>query len=255
MCGSGALTLSRKDYALDHQIRAAAAAYLASFTARFAPLHPEAVAASLATLAAWSGEYVDRQSQGALAMVPDLKTHYLFYVVCNCVFYVLCFRPACAAPSLRPALAKVLGCGLNPLLFVLGGIRDELVAVEGVDRVLDTEAVQRKMADNRRLLVASNIEFAMEFPFDPYLLPRGEMRLAEFYQSWEGEEDQDVDEEDDGNGESSEGEDDSECVAMSLGTPVMAHNALTGGSLTELQKGEVSFQSYSSGNNSPNPIF
>jgi hypothetical protein len=246
-----------KDYALDHQIRAAAAAYLASFTARFAPLHPEAVAASLVTMVAWSGEYVDRQSQGALAMTPDLKTHYLFYVVCNCVFYVLCFRPTCASPSLRQTLAKVLGCGLNPLLFVLGGIRDELVAVDGVEQVLDTEAVQRKMADNRRLLVASNVEFSMEFPFDPYLLPRGEMRLAEFYQSWEGEEDQDVEEEDDDpNGESSEGEEDSECVAMSLGTPVMSsHSALTGASLTEFQKGEMSFQSYSSGNNSPNPIF
>ncbi len=246
-----------KDYSLDHQIRAAAAAYMASFNARFVRLHPETVSASLAIVAAWTSEYVDRHSSSAVHMQPDLKTHYLFYVVCNCIFYVLCFRPACAPANLRQTLNKVLGCGLNPLLFVLAGVREELFSIEGIESVLDMDAVRQKTADNRRLLVASNIEFSMDFPFDPYLLPRGGARLTEFYQNWKGEEDQDDDDDDDDDDDEEDddandgSEDNSEqCVAMSLGTPVINAPHLTGGSLSELQRSEHAFQSYSSGNSS-----
>jgi hypothetical protein len=129
--------------------------------------------------------------------MPDLKTHYLFYVVCNCIFYVLCYRASSAPFSLKQSLKTVLACSLNPLLFVLGGVRDELLEIDGVERVLDVESVSQKLVDNRRLLIATNVEFSMDFPFDPYLLPRGERRLAVVYNHWKGREEADEDEDDD----------------------------------------------------------
>lgn len=257
-----------RDFSLDHQIRAAAAAYIASFLARFGRLQPEAIASSLSTVAAWGVEYVARHESAKVSQLPDLKTHYLFYVVCNCMFYVLCYRASTAPASLKPALKSVLGCSLNPLLFVLSGVRDELLDIAEVDRVLDVESVRARLQDNRKLLVASNVEFSMEFPFDPYLLPRGERRLAVVYNHWRGHDDDNNHDDDDENDDdddqrpasesslsgseiSSDGSDESDysdsCVAMSLGnTPVFS--SLTGTSLHELQRGGELLQSVSSGN-------
>jgi hypothetical protein len=62
-----------RDFSLDHQIRAAAAAYIASFLARFSRLQPEAIATSLSAVAAWSVE---------------LSIQLLFL---RCVFLLICF--------------------------------------------------------------------------------------------------------------------------------------------------------------------
>ena len=215
--------------------------------------------------------YVSRHESAKVSQLPDLKTHYLFYVVCNCMFYVLCYRASTAPSSLKPALKSVLGCSLNPLLFVLSGVRDELLDIADVDRVLDVESVRSRLLDNRRLKVASNVEFSMEFPFDPYILPRGERRLAVVYNHWRGTggqgDDDDDDDDDDQEGgappsdsSSTSGsesdisdnsdesdESDSDVVAMSLGnTPVFS--SLTGTTLHELHRGGEYFQSVSSGN-------
>lgn len=236
-----------RDYSRDQKIRAAAAAYIGSFVSRFGRLNPESIASALTVLSDWAREYLERLQPGA---VPDARTHHLFYVVCNCIFYIVCFRPQAAPSGFGYQITRIVDGCLNPLLFTLPRVREELEAVSVMHKLIDVSFLRTKLASNRGLISGlEGANFTVPYPFDPYQLSKGDTRLAPFYHQWnEAESDVPVIR---STGESGsvpcsdmEEEEGDEPRAMSLGTPLT-------GSFSELFRADFGNSNLSSSNNSP----
>lgn len=74
-----------RDFSLDHQMRAAAAAYIASFLARFARLQPETVANTLSAVATWSVELSTSNIMFILSFLVcvDFVSFFVWQVCCS----------------------------------------------------------------------------------------------------------------------------------------------------------------------------
>jgi len=237
-----------KDPSLDQQVRSTAATYVGSFVARFNGLEHGAIVVCLGELTEWCRGYVNGLNPNNRN--PDLKVHYLFYIITNCIFYILLFRPQCAPLGMMFEMSNLVDSSLNPLLFIIPDVREELCSVDSLEEVLDIPKINDKLDENKgRIIAMNNAGFTFQFPFDPFLLERGEERIAPYYRQWE-----DAAEEDDGlfvkstmdSDSDSEGE--MSVKAMSLGTPLT-------GSFVDIQvHQELAFSSgvsSSSANNSP----
>ena len=243
-----------KDFGRDQQIRAAAATYIGSFVSRFGRLQVDVTANSLTVLSDWAREYLERLPPGS---APDLSRHQLFYVVANCIFYMVCFRPQCVPSGLGYQMSRIIDGALNPLIFTLPTIREELCSVAQEHSLLDVPTVRSKIAGNKRLLVGlANADFCFSFPFDPYRLSRGDMRLSGFYHHWQ-EPEEDIprvrsgESQSEGSDVEDYDDDENDLRAMSLGTPLT-------GSFAELfqtsaggSSDQLGFSSVSSSANSP----
>jgi hypothetical protein len=122
--------------------------------------------------------------------MPDSDRFHQFYMVCNSLFYMLCFRaddvlrlPNETLALLRQNVAHLLGCGLNPLLFTPKEIRKEMKKC--VSMFNAAQIAQCVKANKRILLTARTQPVTSAFPFDPYLLNEGEKRLSPWYKHWD----------------------------------------------------------------------
>jgi RNA polymerase I-specific transcription initiation factor RRN3 len=236
-----------KDPSLDQQIRSTAATYVGSFVSRFNGLEHGAIVVCLGELTEWCRGYVNALHPNNSN--PDLKVHYLFYIITNCIFYILLFRPQCAPLGMMIEMSNLVDCSLNPLLFIIPDVREELCSVDSLDEVLDIPKINDKLDENKgRIIAMNNAGFTFQFPFDPFLLERGEERISPFYRQWEDAAEEEAFIKSTMDSSDSESDSEMDVRAMSLGTPIT-------GSFVDIQiHQELAFSSgvsSSSANNSP----
>lgn len=237
------------DPSYEQAVRAAAIVYVGSFVARFQQISPELTMSVLVTLCEWSRDYM--QKLEGRHSSPDMQAHYLFYTVCNCIFYMLCFRHNDAPSGIKYQLDAIIHGELNPLLYVQSGVFEEFFEIRCIDKLVDVSRIRQRLKQNKRVIVDGSFEIS--FPFDPFGLVKGEARLKRFYNAWLHEDDviinnsrSDQDDLVDDCGDDDEDDDDSDrCRAMSLGTPI------TGGSAFS----DLPHSSASSANSPPSAVY
>lgn len=176
---------------MDSMRRSLAVLYLGSFVARFDVLPLDVVQQVLESLLGWA--VAKASSVKPEFGMPDNERHHQFYMVCNSVFYMLCFRAAdvarfsedaCAA--IRQSTGLLLECSLNPLLFTPKEIRKEM---QQCVSMFDASKIEACIKANKRILLTPRTQpVPSAFPFDPYLLSEGEKRLSPWYKQWEDDE-------------------------------------------------------------------
>ena len=177
-----------KDMSLDQHARASAVLYMGSFVARFAELSPDTICSVLSGLCEWGREYIAKLPKDS---TPDPEKFHLFYVVFNCILYMLCFRSKDVLKKMNDVscvertIDFLINCQLNPMLFVQENIRKEIFCVKKFEKLV--ASIETKLAKNKKLILPSTVSRAgmnIAFPFDPILLSGSEARLAKFYKQW-----------------------------------------------------------------------
>lgn len=178
-----------KDPSIAPRARGYSVLYVGSFVARFLRLSPEIICNVLNTFCEWGREYSVQVPKDAH---PDLEKHHLFYMVFNCFLYILCFRSKeiCfkgkEMANYETFIERMIRSPLNPMLFVQKYIRKEICRKSWFSGVANL--IKTKTKQNESFTVFAGKEIQLAFPFDPFQLSGGEMRLAKFFKNW-GEDD------------------------------------------------------------------
>eukprot|EP00011_Vannellida_sp_DIVA3-517-6-12_P013545 CAMPEP_0114609784 /NCGR_PEP_ID=MMETSP0168-20121206/3264_1 /TAXON_ID=95228 ORGANISM="Vannella sp., Strain DIVA3 517/6/12" /NCGR_SAMPLE_ID=MMETSP0168 /ASSEMBLY_ACC=CAM_ASM_000044 /LENGTH=580 /DNA_ID=CAMNT_0001820707 /DNA_START=33 /DNA_END=1772 /DNA_ORIENTATION=+ len=167
-------------------------AYAGSFVARSSFISTAIVQNCLLALSRWAEEYI----QHARSALPDPQAHRLFYVLCQTIFYILCF----AAQRLLDAstkdevtanfgLFRLVQCKLNPLRVCNQVIVAEFLATLEACRMDDLSAAACAVMAGPVPCPNSYDWQASEgmrlfFPFEPYVLRNSFCFVKSLYIDW-----------------------------------------------------------------------
>jgi len=174
----------------------ACACYIGSFIARATFLQIEAVIGCLKRVLEWAHHYIEDREKLDLTQniitSPDADVHFVFYSVCQLIFYVFCFRHE-QLKSYQITnkenvaelnLEHLIKTKLNPLKVCLPSVVREFVkVVKGLNIVDCTNIMDR---NSKIVLSTKSNQLESFFPFDPFLLKISSKFIHPIYQIWKG---------------------------------------------------------------------
>ncbi|XP_071550858.1 RNA polymerase I-specific transcription initiation factor RRN3 isoform X2 [Panulirus ornatus] len=181
-------------------VRRNAMAYIGSLLARGKFIPFSHVHSCLEIICMWCNSYLDNQERVRATNYEDLQLHSPFYSACQTVFYVFSFRyREYTENSKKLDLARSLNLErlvlsqLNPLQVCAPPIVNNFAAIA---RRFQLAYCYTIMENNKRLGIPSGpmdeskcivqTTLDMFFPFDPYLLQRSKVYIANHYREFDG---------------------------------------------------------------------
>jgi len=188
------LLLSQVHNEHEHQeLRAASAAYAASFLARAKFLPMEEVLHWVKLMLAWATAYQQQALTRLNGQPPtlDVQLHGVFYAIIQGVLYVLCYKhelllsneAAASTQEISIALQPLLLGPLNPLKFCLDNVVCEFERL-GLCDCAQVIAQNERLALGSRALGGGANRLEDFFPFDPIQLKRCAKLINPLFQTW-----------------------------------------------------------------------
>jgi len=172
----------------------------------------------------WAHHYIEDREKLDLTQniitTPDADVHFVFYSVCQLIFYVFCFRHE-QLKSYQITnkenvaelnLEHLIKTKLNPLKVCLPSIVREFVkVVKGLNIVDCTNIMDR---NSKIVLSTKSNQLESFFPFDPFLLKLSSKFIHPIYQIWKGpaifEKECNINDHNNGNGDDDDADNDEE---------------------------------------------
>ncbi|XP_022920873.1 RNA polymerase I-specific transcription initiation factor RRN3 [Onthophagus taurus] len=177
-------------------VRQSAVCYIASFIARsnFIPL--SMLKGTLQQMSTWAHSYISTLDEVECVNF-DVRTHSVFYSVCQAIFYVIAFRQKDLFNTKKNLsfletlnLAKIVTCRLNPLRVCQPAVVKNFAAVTRTYQLAYCYSVIEHNSrnimktiyhdDKGSTLTTDNILDSF-FPFDPYVLKRSGEKIRHIY--------------------------------------------------------------------------
>ncbi|KAF6029676.1 RRN3 [Bugula neritina] len=178
----------------DKIYRIYAISYLASFVVRASYVSVRSAADAITLFCEWIHRYISTASHNS--MHNDIAHHGTFYSVVQAVFYILAFRQKeflemgkANAFFLSLNLQTIVTCRLNPLRVCQPVITRTFASFVRKHQLAFCDAIIER---NNRLTVPIAEEVSgpphleSYFPFDPYLLIRSSVKVADLYRVFDG---------------------------------------------------------------------
>lgn len=167
-------------------------AYAGSYVARSSFISTAIVQNCLLALSRWADEYI----QHARSAMPDPQVHRLFYVLCQTIFYILCFSSQRLLDASTKdevvsnfGLFRIVQCRLNPLKVCNQVIVAEFLATLEACRMDDLASTcSAVLAGPVNCPNTSDWQAAegmrLFFPFEPYVLRNSFCFVKSLYIDW-----------------------------------------------------------------------
>lgn len=183
-------------------IRQSSVSYIASLLARgkFISLHR--IKHTLHDLCRWAHDYVEKSD--ASQNTTSIKAHLVFYAVCEAIFYVVSFRSRDLTNSSENLtflqslqLSTLVTCHLNPLRVCLPAVATAFAGVTRSHQLAYCHTILERNARRKLAMVYQNELIMPEetldttFPFDPFLLKKSAAYIADIYQHYQSNEEED----------------------------------------------------------------
>lgn len=177
-------------------IRQSAVGYIASILARgkFIPLG--LIKRTIHELCAWAHNYILKSDSNQNTM--SLKAHYVFYAVCEAIFYVIAFRSRDLTNSNENLnylqslqLSTLVTCHLNPLRVCLPAVATAFAGVTRTHQLAYCHTILERNARRKLATVYQNEVMMPEetldttFAFDPYLLKKSGKFINDIYKHYQ----------------------------------------------------------------------
>ncbi|CAH1185721.1 unnamed protein product [Phyllotreta striolata] len=181
-------------------LRQAAVNYIASLVARsnFVPL--AMIKGTLQQLAEWIHSYISSQD-GFEYVNSDIRSHSVFYAVCQALFYIVAFRYKDFVQSKKNIvflqslnMAKMVTSRLNPLRVCQHAVVQNFAAVTRKYQLAYCYSVIEHNSrntlpviylDEKGTTVTSDNTLNTFFPFDPFILERSAKKIEPFYKEYQ----------------------------------------------------------------------
>lgn len=184
-------------------VRQSAVGYIASLLARGKFISLPRIKSTIHDLCRWAHDYVEKSD--ASQNTTSIRAHLVFYAVCEAIFYVIAFRSRDLTQTNENLtflqslqLSTLVTCHLNPLRVCASAVATAFAGVTRAHQLAYCHTILERNARRKLAMVYQN-EIVMPdetldttFPFDPYLLKKSNSFIADIYQHYQPNEDEDL---------------------------------------------------------------
>lgn len=183
-------------------VRQSAVGYIASLLARGKFISLQRIKSTIHELCRWAHDYVEKSDSSQ--NTTSIRAHLVFYAVCEAIFYVIAFRSRDLTQTNENLtflqslqLSTLVTCHLNPLRVCASAVATAFAGVTRAHQLAYCHTILERNARRKLAMVYQN-EIIMPdetldttFPFDPYLMKKSNSYIAEIYQHYQPNEDDD----------------------------------------------------------------